>query len=96
MTEVILMSPDQIQKYFDDMVQKVEFLIKNSHQKEVASNEWLTAKEVCILLKISLTSLHDWSKKGIIQKHRIGDRIRFRHDEIIGSLQRMEAKRKRI
>lgn len=96
MTEVIVISPDQIQKYFDEMVKKVEFLIKDSQKKEVASNEWLTAKEVCTVLKISLTTLHDWSSKGLIQKHRIGDRIRFRHDEIIGSLQRMETKRKRI
>lgn len=96
MSQLIVLTSDELQSYFDNMVLKVESLIKDSQKKEVASNEWLTAKEVCILLKISLTSLHDWSKKGIIQKHRIGDRIRFRHDEIMESLQRMETKRKRI
>jgi len=96
MQDLIVLTTDQLQTYFDNMVLKVESILKDSQKKEVASKEWLTAKEVCILLKISHTTLHDWSKKGIIQKHTIGDRIRFRHDEIIGSLQRMETKRKRI
>lgn len=96
MSEVIVLTTDQLQSYFDKMVQRVESIIKDSQKKEVASKEWLTAKEVCTLLKISHTTLHDWSSKSIIQKHRIGDRIRFRHDEIMESLQRMEAKRKRI
>ena len=96
MQQVIVLTTDQLQTYFDNMVLKVESLLKDSQKKEITSKEWLTAKEVCILLKISHTTLHDWSKKGIIQKHTIGDRIRFRHDEIMGSLQRMETKRKRI
>ncbi|MBK9718587.1 MAG: helix-turn-helix domain-containing protein [Saprospiraceae bacterium] len=97
MQDLIVLTSDQLQKYFDDMVQKVEFIIKNSQKKEVASKELLTAKEVCTLLKISHTTLHDWSNKGVIQKHHVGvNRIRFRHDEIIESIQRMEAKKKRI
>ena len=97
MQDLIVLTSDQLQKYFDDMVQKVEFIIKNSQRKEVASKELLTAKEVCTLLKISHTTLHDWSNKGVIQKHHVGvNRIRFRHDEIMESLQRMEAKKRRI
>lgn len=93
---VLALTTDQLQTYFDNMVLKIESLIKDSQTKEAASKQWLTAKEACTLLKISHTTLHDWSKKGIIQKHTIGDRIRFRHDEIMGSLQRMEVKRRRI
>jgi excisionase family DNA binding protein len=69
--------------------------LNNSQKKEITSKEWLTANEVCSILKISQTTLHDWSKKGIIQKHKIGDRIRFRHDEVQESLTRMETKRRR-
>lgn len=105
MSQVIVLTSDQLQSYFDNMVLKVvdnmtlkvESLIQDSQKKEVASKEWLTAKEVCALLKISLTTLHDWSSKGVIQKHHLGvNRIRFRHDEIMKSLQRMEAKKKRV
>ncbi len=96
MNQIIILTPDQLQSYFDGMVKKVESYIKDSQKEQITSKEWLTAKEVCGLLKISHVTLHDWSKKGIIQKHKIGDRIRFRHDEIQESLTRMETKRRRI
>ncbi len=97
MQDFVILSSDQLQKYFDDMVQKVEFIIKNSQKREIASKELLTAKEVCTLLKISHTTLHDWSSKGVIQKHHVGvNRIRFRHDEIMDSLERMEVKKRRV
>ncbi len=97
MQDFVILSSDQLQKYFDDMVQKVEFIIKNSQKREIASKELLTAKEVCTLLKISHTTLPDWSSKGVIQKHHVGvNRIRFRHDEIMDSLERMEVKKRRV
>ncbi len=94
MSQVIVLTQDQLQTFIDSMVQKVESLIKDSLKKETASKEWLTAKEVCQLLKISHTTLHDWSNKGIVQKHRIGDRIRFRHDQVEESLLALESKRR--
>lgn len=92
MNQVIVLTPDQLQSYFDGMVKKVESCIKDSQKQQFTSKEWLTAKEVCDLLKISHTTLFDWSKKGIILKHRIGNRIRFRHDEVLESLTRIESK----
>ncbi|MBK6825080.1 MAG: helix-turn-helix domain-containing protein [Saprospiraceae bacterium] len=82
MSQVIVLTQDQLNEMLENVVSKVETIIKNSQKKEVTSKEWLTANEVCAILKISQTTLHDWSNKGIIVKHRIGDRIRFRHDEI--------------
>ncbi len=96
MSQVIVLTQDQLNEMLENVVSKVETIIKNSQRKEVTSKEWLTANEVCAILKISQTTLHDWSNKGIIVKHRIGDRIRFRHDEIQESLLRMEGKRQRI
>lgn len=92
MYQIIILTPDQLQSYFDGMVRKVESCIKDSHKQQITSKEWLTAKEVCDLLKISHTTLHDWSKKGIIKKHKIGNRIRFRHDEVLESLTVIESK----
>ncbi|MBX7176109.1 MAG: helix-turn-helix domain-containing protein [Saprospiraceae bacterium] len=92
MTQIIVITPDQLQSYFDGMVKKVESCIKDSQKQQTTSKEWLTGKEVCELLKISHTTLHDWSKKGIIKKHKIGNRIRFRQDEVLESLTRIESK----
>jgi len=92
MNQIILITPDQLQSYFDGVVKKVESIIKDSQQQQITSKEWLTAKEVCDLLKISHTTLFDWSRKGSLKKHKIGGRIRFRNDEVLESLIRIESK----
>lgn len=92
MSQIIILTPDQLQSYFDSMVKKVESIIKDSQQQQITSKEWLTAKEVCDLLKISHTTLFDWSRNGSLKKHKIGNRIRFRHDEVLESLTRIESK----
>lgn len=96
MSQVIVLTQDQLNEMLENVVSKVETIIKNSQRKEVTSKEWLTANEVCAILKISQTTLHEWSDKGVITKHHIGSRIRFRHDEIQESLLRREAKRQRV
>ena len=89
---IIVLTPDQLQTYFDYMIHKVEAILKVSQQQQITSKEWLTAPEVATLLKISLTSIHQWSKDGRLKKHKIGNRIRFRHDEVLESLTRIESK----
>lgn len=90
--EFFILTPDQLQSYFDGMVKKVESCIKDSQKQQITSKEWLTAKEVCELLKISHTTLHDWSLKGLLKKHKISNRIRFRYDEVLQSLTKIESK----
>lgn len=92
MQQVIVLTPDELQSYFDGIVKRVEALIKDSQRQEITSKEWLTAKEVCDLLKISHQTMHDWSKKGILQKNKVGNRIRFRYDQVLESLTRIESK----
>ncbi len=92
MSKIIVLTSDQLQNIFDGLVQKVESIFKDSQKDHITSKEWLTAKEVCDLLKISHTTLHDWSKKGILKKHKIGDRIRFRHNEVLDSLLKIVSK----
>lgn len=90
--EIIILTPKQIQSYFDDLIQKMESVLQDSSKTQAASKEWLTSKEVCDLLKISYTTLHDWSNKGLLKKHKMGKRMRFRHDEVLESLLRIESK----
>lgn len=86
------MTQDQLQFFIEDIVKRVETIILDSQRKEITSKEWLTSKEVCDILKISMTTLHDWSQKGLLIKHKIGRRIMFRHDEVLESLKRIESK----
>ena len=48
--------------------------------------EYLTRKEVAEILKVSLVTLSDWNKKGIIKPYRLGNLIRYKRSEIEESL----------
>ena len=47
---------------------------------------YLNRFEVVELLKISLPTLANWTKEGILQSYRIGKRVLYREDEVNSSL----------
>ncbi|MDX1828768.1 MAG: helix-turn-helix domain-containing protein [Lutibacter sp.] len=53
---------------------------------------WLTKKEVSIILSISIVTIDDWSKKGILSPYRIGNRIRFKRIDIENALTNINKK----
>jgi hypothetical protein len=63
----------------------------NSRPKEkVKINEYVTRFQVVEMLKISLPTLNNWSKAGILQSHRIGNRILYKPDEIHQAVQQVK------
>jgi excisionase family DNA binding protein len=56
--------------------------LTSSKDSNNSNLDYLSRKEVSLLLKISFTTLHDWSKRGIIQSYRIGNKILYKRNEI--------------
>jgi len=50
------------------------------------SEKLLTRKETADKLKISLVTLNDWTKRGLVQSYIIGGRILYKEKEIEESL----------
>ncbi len=50
---------------------------------------YLNRFEVVELLKISLPTLGNWTKEGLLQSYRIGKRVLYREDEVNSSLQKV-------
>lgn len=50
------------------------------------SEKLLSRKETAEKLKISLVTLNDWTKRGLIQSYLIGSRVLYKDSEIEGSL----------
>lgn len=50
----------------------------------------LTRSETAKFLCISLPTLHDWTKNGIISAHRIGNRVLYKANEINDSLKQIK------
>ena len=48
--------------------------------------EYLTIKEVSLIFKINISSVHNWRKEGHLKAHQIGGRVYFKKSEIDNSL----------
>ncbi|MGY6522425.1 MAG: helix-turn-helix domain-containing protein [Mongoliitalea sp.] len=54
------------------------------------SEKLLTRKETADKLKISLVTLNDWTKRGLIQSYIIGGRVLYKEKEIEASLNKTQ------
>jgi excisionase family DNA binding protein len=54
------------------------------------TDELLTRKQAAETLGISLPTLYDWSKKGILKPYRISSRIRYKKKEVLSALKQIK------
>ena len=69
------------------LIEKELEAIKKNYQP-IAPEELMTRHETAAYLKVSLTALWDWNKKGILSSYRIGNRVYYKRSEILGILDR--------
>ena len=62
---------------------------KPEHQIQ-STNEFITRREVCSRLKISLATLHSYTKDGILKGYRIGGRVLYRFEEVEAAVQAIQ------
>jgi predicted DNA-binding transcriptional regulator AlpA len=67
----------QLSKYFDNRFEKLEKLYQNKKD-----NKYLTRREVAEMLSIGLTSVHNMTKKGVLQKYKISGKILYIKSEV--------------
>ena len=73
------------------LIEKVEAIERNISSQNSKDNispseekeKFLTRKETAEFFKISLYTVHDWVKKGIIKPYKAGNRTYFKQAELI-------------
>ncbi len=86
--EKILFSPislDELATVISDTVKK-EFETIHNSQKPEPDNDYLSRKRNLQILGISLPTLNDYTKRGLVPSYRIGARIRYKKEEVLKSL----------
>jgi hypothetical protein len=74
-------TPNALANLIDEKIKlQLEDLKKNFTPKE--PEEFLTRNETSEILKISLVTLHDWVKKGILKPYKMGNKTYFSRKEI--------------
>lgn len=61
---------------------KLEEKLAQQNLKKDLTNRYITREEVSKLLRISLPTLTDWCKIGIVKSYKIGNRVLFKEFEI--------------
>ncbi len=62
-------------------------------QPQKEQTEYLTRKEAAKLLGITLPTLHEWTKTGLVQGYRIASRVRYKRSELETSLIQIKTRR---
>ncbi len=84
-TQVHNVTPDQLKEsILSDVRAELQEIVLNFQPKK--QPEYLTRKEVAKILKVSLVTLSDWNKKGVLKPYRLGNLIRYKTTEIEESL----------
>tara|TARA_R110001583_G_scaffold143023_1_gene295143 strand:- start:3894 stop:4184 length:291 start_codon:yes stop_codon:yes gene_type:complete len=61
---------------------RAEFVKLSKNFQPILPPEYLTRQEVAKILKISLVTLSDWNRKGILKPYRLGNLIRYKQSEL--------------
>jgi excisionase family DNA binding protein len=81
--EIENLSRDEFSQILSDALEKASL---NQPRSNYKTPNLLTREETAKLLKINLSTLHDWVKKGYLTAHSIGYRRYFKEDEVLDSL----------
>ena len=73
---------------FDELKSQIKEL-----QQQPQADRLLTRDETAKLLGVSLVTLHNWVKSNILIAYRMGNKVRFKENEVLSSLQQINSKR---
>ena len=88
--QLISITPEQLESKILDGVQSQLQELKSSFQPK-APTEYLTRQEVSELLKVNLSTVHNWTKNRTLISYGIGgSRIYYKRSEVEEALVKLE------
>lgn len=63
-----------------------EFTIQKPQKNQ---SNFISRKEVSSLLKVSLPTLHEYTKYGWLQSYKIGKRVLYKYEEVLACLDKV-------
>lgn len=83
--QFIQITPEQLQsEILKGVKSELEQLKKDFQPKQSA--EFLTRQEVAQLLKIDISTVHNWTKRGKLKSYGMVGRVYYRRDEVEAAL----------
>lgn len=89
-TQIQGISAETLLKEFEDLRSQLKTL---QSQPTIPVERLITRDETAKLLGVSLVTLHNWVKSNILIAYRVGNKVRFKENEVLASLQQINSKR---
>jgi excisionase family DNA binding protein len=78
---------------FEAIQAQISELREKDKPNPLQENKLITRKETARILGVSLVTLHSWVNKNILKAYRIGNKVRFKENEVLESLQEINPKK---
>ncbi len=91
-TQVFGITPNELKENILKDV-RAELKAITQHFQPVKPAEYITRKEAAKILKVSLVTLSDWNKKGVLKPYRLGNLIRYKRTELDEALISINSKK---
>lgn len=86
--QFIQTTPEQLQEaILTGVKQQLEELKKQYRPKE--PEEYLSRAEVAKLLKVDISTVHNWGKAGKLKRHGLGNRVYYKRSEVEQAIQEL-------
>ncbi|PQJ79402.1 helix-turn-helix domain-containing protein [Polaribacter porphyrae] len=82
-TQLHGVTPEQLKS---EIVSEIKEYLDKKFANNEDKDELLTRKQVAKLLSISLPTLRNYTKRGLIKEYRIGSRVLYKSTEVIEAL----------
>lgn len=81
MTNQIILNGINLEQFYSRLEKIIEEKI-HSQKPIVAPKDFISRLEVSKLLRISLPTLHQYTKEGWLKSYKIGSRVLYKRDEV--------------
>lgn len=75
---------------FSDLESQIKAL---QSVQQPQSDKLITRDDTAKLLGVSIVTIHNWVKSGILTAYRVGNKVRFKESEVFNSLQAINQKK---
>lgn len=87
-TGQILVTGISINDLLLQVEQLIDAKISITPKNENNQSDYLSRKEVAKLLRITLPTLHDWTKLGYLKAYKMGSRVLYKPSEVSDALEK--------
>tara|TARA_R100001377_G_scaffold76024_1_gene52785 strand:+ start:199 stop:477 length:279 start_codon:yes stop_codon:yes gene_type:complete len=87
--QFIQVTPEQLQ---DAIIEGVKTQLQDlkQHFQPKEPKQYLTRQEVAKMLSVDLSTVHNWTKKGILTAHQIGGRVFYLRTDVENAIVKLK------